>query len=708
MYAFDINTYISTLFLHLQVDSLEVAIVIAASIILTLLFDLPMQEIKNVIMESTDGITLETSEKKTNTIENKKAENKKTEQAKSMNVISDQTNSIFEDDEVDSSPTGWDWQRDIIHAAIILEEHNTEEEIINVSTLKKMNGKRMSFINHETCNSEEISSNNQDKIVSRKLSKDTKDYIEHSRRSVNSQNIDDSEGKVIEFLRNQHEHDVMTQHNRRSSSRTKENKRLPTKEIEDEEDWRHQRDDEDGSRQFRRLESRGRTLAKEADDYPSWEFVRNENAIISEQYDATLRQIKPFSIRSVDVTKSTFSSESEEELSSGQKFKPEHVSSSDARASDEEEWERDLRIRRKQFMEKLIAQQRELLIETDNREDNAESLKRRSSAEGRIALLRDDLSGEDNMDSWTISVGPRITLLGSSQEPSEPEEDGIYIRRREYREQGPPSREESEEESSQDTSRRQSYTSGSQKTSLEEEDDVNIYNFILTKESKRESLQDLSKLLPEELASSGWNVVRKEGDLLAKPTSTGLFKRESIVKSQASEEDPEYLLPERPKLIQQEREHPFKKAWQMQKSKSEEEGSSAYSIKEPKEQQHEMKSKEQDHRSQITHERNGEQSEDIQSFADEEVEAIMLQSRNIDTEDKISSKSSTDFDADSISTEHNRTTYEGDHRQNSKSETDEDSAKFNWPDEEEENETYKIDHRRKSEEADWDWEQEET
>jgi len=672
--------------------------VIVASIILTLLFDLPMQEVKNVIMESTDSLTLETSEKKTNASENKKTE-QSIKSAKSVNVTSDQTNSIFEDNEVDS--TSWDWQKDnIIHGAIILEEHDTEEEIMDVSTLNKMNGKRMSFIDHET----HEESNNQDKIVSRKLSKDTKDYIEH-RRSVNNQSIDDSEEEVIEFLKNQHEHDVMTQHSRRSLSRTKEKKR-PTKGIENEEDWQHQRKDENDSRQFRRLESRGRTLANEADDYPSWEFVRNENAIITEQYDTTLRQIKSSSIRSVDITKSTFSSESEEE-SSEQKFKPERLSSSDAKANDEEEWERDLRIRRKQFMEKLIAQQRELLIETDNREDNAESLKRRSSAEGRIALLRDDLSGEDNMDSWTVSVGPRITLLGSSQEPSEPEEDGIYMRRKEYREQGPPSREESEEES-QDTSRRQSYTSGSQKTSLEEEDDVNIYNFILTKESKRESLQDLSKLLPEELANSGWNVVKKEGDLLAKPTSVGLFKRESIVKSQASEEDPEYLLPERPKLIQQEREHPFKKAWQMQKSKSEEEGSSAYSIKEPKEQQYEIKSKEQDHRSQITHERNGEQSEDIQSFADEEVEAIMLQSRSTDIEDKISSKSSTDFDADSISTEHSRATYEGDHRQNSKSETDEDSAKFNWPDEEEENEIYKTGHRKKLEEADWDWEQEET
>ncbi|RLU27575.1 hypothetical protein DMN91_001379 [Ooceraea biroi] len=679
--------------LHRAIDPLEVMVVIVASVVLTLFLDFPMQEIKSVIMESTDGSTLETfEEKKINANESKSVE-----LTDPVKITGNQTNNVFEDDEVAS--TGWDWQRDITHGAIILEGHDTEEEIMDMP-LKKVNGRRTSFIDHETYDSEEISSKNRNEIVGRKLSKDTKDYTERGRRNINSQRYmtDDSEEEAIEFLRSQREYNVTSQRNRRSLSKTKENKRLSSKESEDEEEWRHRRENEDGSKQFRKSESRGRTLAKETDDYPSWEFVKKE----SEQYDATPRSF----IRSMNATK-RISSESEEELSPQQKLKPERISSSDARTSDEEEWEHELRIRRKEFMEKLIAQQRESLVETDNRETDAESLKRRSSAEGRIALLRDDLSGEDNMDSWTVSVGPRITLLGSSQEPSEPEEDGIYMRRREYREQGPPSREDSqsEEDSSQDTSKRQSQTSGSQKTSLEEDDDVNSYNFILTKESKRESLQDLSKLLPEELAISGWNVIKREGDLLTKPTSAGLFKRESIVKSQASEEDPEYLLPERPKLIQQEREHPFKKAWQMQKSRSEEEGSSAYTIKEPKEQQCETKSKEQE----LPHKRNGEQSEDMQSFA-EEVEAIvMLQSRSSDTEDsKISSKSSTDFDMDSISIENSRATFEGDHRQNSKSETDEDSAKFNWPDEEEEDETYRTGHRRKSEEADWNWEQEET
>lgn len=682
---------IGTLFLRLQIDPLEVAIVIAASVVLTLLFDLPMQEVKNVIMESTDVSTLE--EKKTGANEDKNTESVETAK------VADDTNA-FEDDEIAS--TGWDWQKDIAHGATILEGYDTEEEIVGIPTLKKVNGRRTSFIDH---NSEEVSSKDRAKLVTRKPSRDTESYMDR-KIDVNSQRYatDDSEEEAIEFLRSQREHDeAVAQRNRRSLSRTKDNKRPSSRDSEGEEEWQRRKKIEDDSRQFKRSESRGRTSAREADDYRSWEFVGKEGSSAREQHES-----KPLLVRSADTTRKTFSSESEDEPSVEERTKPVRVSSSEAKTSDEEEWERELRIRRKQFMEKLIAQQRESLVEES--EAGVEPLKRRSSAEGRIALLSDDISSEDNMDSWTVSVGPRITHLGSSQEPSEPEEDGIYMRRREYREQGPPSREESEEETSQDTSGRQSYTSGSQKTSLEEEDDVNNYNFILTKGSKRESLQDLSQLSQEELASAGWNIVKKEGDPPIKLTSTGLFKRESIVKSQASEEDPEYLLPERPKLVQQEREHPFKKAWQMQKSKSEEEGSAAYIIKDSKEQQSETKVKEPP----IKHEHSGEQSEDIESFAsDQSIEAtVVLRGRSTDTEDArtSSTRSGTD-ETDSVSTECNRDMHERDNRQSSKSETDEDSAKFNWPDEEQEEQDesiYEVGRRRKSEETDWDWEREET
>jgi len=678
--------YMGILFLRLQIDLLEVAIVIAASVVLTLLFDLPMQEVKNVIMESTDIMLEASEEKKTHLSEDKNAEF-----IEKVKVAVEQTN-VLENDEIAS--TGW--AKDIAHGAT-LEGHDTKEEIVDVPTLKKMNGRRM-FVDR---NSEELA----EKPSARKSSRDTESYTDH-KTGMDSQRYvtDDSEEEAIEFFRSQRERDeTVAQRNKRSLSRTKDNKRLSSRDSESEEEWQHRRKIEDESRQFKRSESRGRTLTKEADDYRSLDVVGKEDSSARQQHES-----KPSLVRSADIAKRTFSSESEEESSIQRRMKPVRVSSSEARTSDEEEWERELRIRRKQFMEKLITQQRESLIEGES-----ELLKRRSSAEGRIALLRDDIENEDNMDSWTVSVGPQITFLGSTREPSEPEEDSVYTRRREYREQGPPSREESlsEEESSQDTSRRQSYTSGSQKTSLEEEDDVNNYNFILTKESKRESLQDLSQLSQEDLASAGWNVVKKEGDLSVKPASTGLFKRESIIKSQASEEDPEYLLPERPKLVQQEREHPFKKAWQMQKSRSEEEGSSAYTIKDSKEQQSETKAKEPP----IKRERSGEQFEDIESFADDEsVEVTMvLRGRSTDTEDArtSSTRSGTD-ETDSISTECSRATREGDYRQSSKSETDEDSAKFNWLGEEEEetaeDEIHETGRRGKSEEADWDWKREET
>lgn len=700
MYDGNANAHMGILFLRLQIDPLEVVIVIAASVVLTLLLDLPMQEVKSVIMESTDALTLEASEDKKTSVEDK---DEVAEAAKEMGEQVD----VLEDEEITSDD--WDWRENAAQAATNLAGYNAEEE--TVPTMKKVNGKRKSFVDRETHDSEEVSNRNRAKATIRKLSSDTDDY--DSKRTVNSRRYitDESEEEAIEFLRSQREYEIVGQKNRRSLSRSKDNKRLASRESESEDERQRRRESDDELQGLRRPESRGKTSAKEADDYRSWEFVGKEASFARDQQESSARQLKAPALKSTDVARRTFFSDSEEELADKRAPKPERVSSSEAKTSDEEEGESELRIRRKQFMEKLISQGEPLGEEED--EADVEPLKRRSSAEGRIAMLKDDLSGEDNMDSWTVSVGPRLASLVSSQVPSELEDDGIYMRRREYREQGPPSREESqsEEESSQDTSRRQSYTSGSQKTSLEEEDDMNSYNFVLTEGSKRESLQDLSRLSQEELADSGWNVVKKEGtDLLVKP-STGLFKRESIIKSQASEEDPEYLLPERPKLVQQEREHPFKKAWQLQKSRSEEDGSSAYVIKDPKEQETETKSKEKE--TPIKREHSGEQSEDIESFADDEAEmTTMLRSRSTDTEDnRTDSKSGTD-ETDSVSTDHSKAARDRDHRQSSKSETDEDSARFNWPGEEKEenveDEARRSGRRGKSEEADWDWEQEET
>ncbi|KAL6435944.1 hypothetical protein ACFW04_005652 [Cataglyphis niger] len=700
-YNIGVTRFSSEFQLHRAIDPLEVATVIAVSVALTLLFDLPMQEVKSVIMESTDISTLEASKEEKTIVSEDKNFTELAEAAKTTPI--EQAN-IFEDDEITS--TGWDWQKDIARGVAMLEGHDTEEETVDIPILKKVNGRRMSFIDHETRDSEEIS--NRAKVPARKLSRDTEDYAERSKKSVNSQRYmtDDSEEEVIEFLRGQREHEI-AQRSRRSLSKTKDNKRIISTESESEEEQHRRRESDDDLRQFGRSESRGKTSTKEADDYRSWEFVGKEDSSVKEQYDIIPRQMKAPLARSADVARRILSSESQDETSIRERSQPERVPSFETKTSDEEDWEHELRIRRKKFMEQLITQQRESLSE-ERSETGAEPLKRRSSSEGKIALLKDDVSVEDNMDSWTVSVGAQIDQLGSSQDPSEPEDNGIYMRR-EYREQGPPSREGSlsEEESSQDTSRRQSYTSGSQKTSLEEEDDINSYNFVLTKESKRESVQDLSKLSQEELTSAGWNVIKKEDDLLIKPT--GLFKRESIVKSQASEEDPEYLLPERPKLVQQEREHPFKKAWQMQKSRSEEEGSSAYVIKDPKEQL--SKTKQTTKETSIKRERSGEQSEDTESLADEEA-AVLLRGKSTDTEDnRTSSKSGTD-ETDSVSMEYSKDPRYADYRQSSKSETDEDSEKFNWPgeeeEEEEEDEIYRPDWRRRSEEADLDWEREET
>lgn len=429
-------------------------------------------------------------------------------------------------------------------------------------------------------------------------------------------------------------------------------------------------------------------MIRESDDYRSWDLPKDSKRLPrkSEEREPIQRQPR--------VSK-TFSSESEEEhFPQQRRIEKRHV---EPRISDEEDWESELRIRRKQFMEKLATR------DPASEEENLISL-RRSSAEGKLALLKDP-TGDDNMDSWTVSVGSRVAQLGSSQERSEPEDDYIR-RRREYREQAPPPREDtqSEEEAIWDSTRK-SYTSSSQVTSIEEDDDIDTYNFVLTKDSKRKSVQDLSRLPQEDFdfVEFELTVGKKEGEGLLR-SSSGLYKRESIIKSQASEEDPEYLLPERPKLVQQEREHPFKKAWQMQKSRSEED-SAAYIIKESKEQSKtEMKSKDDETKEtkEIRKEFSGEQYEDTGMFADDESESVMLvhSSSDIDDNTRMSSRSE---ETESVSTERSKSS-----KKNSvkSSDVEEDSLRSNWPSEEEQ--VYRSGPRSKSEETEWSWEREET
>ncbi|XP_015430589.1 PREDICTED: uncharacterized protein LOC107187096 [Dufourea novaeangliae] len=680
------------------IDPLEAAVVLAVSIIITLFFDLPMQEIKNVIMESTDIQTVEVSS-------TEKPASEVIEETQKPIRPDQQPRKVYEEDEVAS--TGWDWQKDIIQGAAKSNNEVVEdEEQVDMPILKK-SGRRKSFISHDSSEGEFVPAWDSVKELDRRYLTNDDVYREIGRRGTSVDRGYRGSEHDEEFFRSQQERDETVKRTRRSLSRSRDNRRLTAHDSDEEDEYPRRREDLDESRNYRKSESRGRSVARESDDYRSWELVGKERTPSrssdskrpfgkSEEYESVQRQTRPHLLSSAPDARKIYSSESEEEISQRRKLEKRHPSV-EPRISDEEDWESELRIRRKQFMEKLATQDRESLLE----EEDLASLKRRSSAEGKLALLKDP-SADDNMDSWTVSVGSRVAQLGSSQERSEPEEDNAYIRRREYREQAPPPREDtqSEEEVIWDASRRRSYTSSSQITSVEEDEDASSFNFVLTKDSKRTSLQDLSKLSQEdsELSDSGWNVMKKENtDTLPRSTSLGLFKRESIVKSQASEEDPD----------QQEREHPFKKAWQMQKSRSEEDGK--YAIKDARDQaKTELKPKTDDVPT-VEREPSGEQSsecEDVASFADDESESISFsRSRSTDTEDNRTYSRS----EETASTEGGsaNTSFE-DNKANSKSDIEEDSSKFNWPDEEEQFEIYKASLKSKSEETDWTWEHEET
>ncbi|KAK2581819.1 hypothetical protein KPH14_002288 [Odynerus spinipes] len=644
------------------IDSLEVIVVICVSIVVTLLFDLPMQEVKNVIMESTDGLSMDVPTEKPGAGEEKEGSTKE-----SVKKIGNGAK-LFEEDEVTS--TGWDWQKDIIKGGTKLRNENVEdEEIIDIPRLKKAEERRKSFIGH-----------GDDEHVERERI---------NRKSQRSPYSLDSEEEAMEYFRAQREEEV--RRNRRSLSRAKEIKRSAA--VESEDDYVRFRKEELYSSQFRRSESRERRSAREPDDYRSWEFINKERSasagpdsrrFLAEPEEYSSKMSRRSVPRSVD-SRRTFSSESEEEPPVRRTKNERRYPSVEPKVSDEEEWEEELRIRRRQFMEKLASEQ------SGSMEEDITSLRRRSSAEGRIALLKDP-SGNENMDAWTVSVGPRIAQLGSSQEPSEPEDDTVYLQRREYREKAPPFRENpySEEESS-----------------VRDDDDVASFNFVLTRDSKKKSVHDLTKLSQEDsdLAESGWSLVKEEGIETLPKSSLGLFKRESIIKSQASEEDPEYYLPERPKLVQQEQEHPFKKAWQMQKSRSEED---AYIVKDKKLGQSD--SKKDDDSSTKKKDTSGEKSEESEDLVSEEADTISTwQDRSSDTEEnqQSSSKSEIGSEIDSASMSQSPNTDVDESGPCSVLEADE-TSRFVWPTEDKQFDWYKTRTRRESMESNWDWEEEET
>ena len=682
-----------------------------------------MQEIKNVLMESTDILKVAVPCEEGSTRKLEKAA-RRTDEAKARE------RKAFEEDEVAS--TGWDWQRDIVDGGSrrYRDGENVEdEEQVHMPILKASIGRRRSFISREPTEAEasEILARDWAKDANKRWSRDSDEYREQGKRGRSVQRDYREQGNDAasgsSFSRMQQEREEAVKRGRRSLSRSFDAKRLSTRgseeeeEEEDEAEEEEEEEEEEDRRRYRRSRSRGRSVITESDDYRSWELVGKERSSSrgpeskrlsrkSEEREAPLqRQTRPPLSRYGEAKRAR---SSEDEVSSQQRKIEKRHPPVEPRISDEEDWESELRIRRKQFMEKHAIRERDPRFED---EEDLSSPRRRSSAEGKIALLKDPGS-DDNMDSWTVSVGTRAApLLGSSQERSEEEEEeDVAYRRREYRERAPPPREEVKGEGEEEE-RRPSYASSSEVTSMEEDSDVASYNFVLTKDSRKKSLQDLSKLARDDdsdLTESGWNVVRQDsGEGLPRSSSTGLYKRESIVKSQASEEDPEYLVVERPKLVQQEREHPFKKAWQMQKSRSEEDGS-AYTIKEPKEQSkaETARSRDEDPPSKEVGKEGGggEQryGESIDASPDDDTE--LTHSRSSDTKE-YTTRSSRSEGAESSSTERSKS-FESNKFGLRSSDVEEDSSRSNWPSEDEQ--VYKTSPRSKLEETEWIWEREET
>ncbi|XP_076289721.1 uncharacterized protein LOC143213594 isoform X2 [Lasioglossum baleicum] len=635
-------------------DVVEATIVMTVSIVVTLLFDIPMQEFKSVIMECSDT------------------------QPRRQSLVGDSPSGSSEVNEEKKPKQPDDHRKEGYEVT----ETVDDEEQVDMPIPKRSN-RRKSFLSHEPEGDMTLLLDSA-KDTSRRYPASDDGYRQRRRsRSVQRDFLDSEEEEELSRL----EREEAVFRGRRSMSKSVD-RRLQDSDEEEQYLLRREREE---PKHYRRSESRGRSAIRDADDHRSSEPVSRERSTSrgpeykrlssrSEELESAQRQIRSLS-RSSDPRR-VYSSESEEELSQRRKLERRQLSA-EPRISDEEEWESELRMRRKQFMEKLATQERSSVLE----EEDLVSLRRRSSAEGKMALLKDP-SADDNMDSWTVSVGSRVAHLGSSQEPSEPEDDSVYRRRREYREQAPPPGDDnqSEEEAVWDASRR-SYTSSSQITSVEEDED------------------DLSKLSQEEadLSESGWSIVKESADSQPK----GLYKRESIIKSQASEEDPEYLLPERPKLVQQEREHPFKKAWQMQKSRSEED---SFAIREIKDQTKMDPRPKNEETPSIKRERSGEQSseyedvesyaEDIGAYADDESESMTLsRSRSTDTEEnRTRSKSEETASTDGRSREGSKA--------NSRSDVEDDSSKMSWPAEEEQFGKRTV--RSKSEETDWTWEEEET
>ncbi|XP_058803532.1 uncharacterized protein LOC131671260 isoform X2 [Phymastichus coffea] len=615
------------------IDLHEAIIVISVSVVLTLLFDIPMQEVKNIIMECSDTLAEIEADKST--------ENHLHQQI--CNIGHKTSKDTTLDDDEECAPGGWNWNRGVFTKSVRPEPREYEEngiEEYRSSRIKRQDIRRQSMIRSE----------DYEEWDGRNISRRTSRFEDDGRTSRSDYRLSDA---GLEDLPSESYIHPRERYYSRGYSRS------PMKDLD--------------TPLSRRSVSRERPLPKEEDI--SREYNRRPLITISKEEDyQSPRSPRSFMSRFNDNQRS-LSSESEDPISNRRSSgNYSRRLSAEPRVADEDDWGENLPIHRNRFIDKRVSsQERERMPSSVEEEDNNQwsSLKRRSSAEGKMALLKEPFR-PGNMELWTVSK----MALGSSQEPDEEDEEVYLQQRREYREQEPPLREEFEGEDD-DSSRRRSFASESLPTSFDEEEDSNSNEFSLSKGTRNlhVTVQDLSKLSAEDdtTMNDKWNKL---------DIKSGLFKRESIVKSQASEEDPEYLLPERPKLIEQEQEHPFKKAWQMQKSRSEEEGSAAFIIKEQTKVSSSLEKQKEESEEKSENEnlnKTGEQEIDIPE-PDVKCEVTLVwQPRNTDFEDTKSSTKSTSSTS---------------------------SAHITWPDEEEQFENYR--NRRKSDEENWMWSEKHT
>ncbi|XP_063992278.1 uncharacterized protein LOC135170416 [Diachasmimorpha longicaudata] len=471
------------------VDPYEILIVISVSVILTLFLDIPTQEIKKVLMESTSSSQSSKSHPPTESEISKPAMGK--------------PSPTPEPREYEGSAA---WKRGQIEADY------SEEDDSQWIRSRKSNGKQRVFVRR----------NSRDDDGYRPWGV-KRDEVHERRRSNSAQRTlyIDPDPRPREPTPSRHSEDARRE--RRSSSRAPD----PSKAPHRPEDRRSPRRDRSTSR----LSDRG--LYRESEPpvppRPPKPEVRGKSP-----------RLRRTPVRLI-------SSGSEEEPKKFRGKSPRRPVER-PRVSDEEDWEQELRIRRQKFRERMSSTERQ---ESKTEREESTDVSRRSSAEGKIALLQGP-TGTRVMDAWTVSKGPRVSVA-SSQELTDTEEETRYIQ--DFEDEPIPERRGSLD-------------------SLEKAD----IDFSFRSDVKTKTLMDLRQIsVEDENCEQRGNV----GEMT--PVATGkLFKRESIIKSQASEEDPEYLLPERPKLVEQEQEHPFKKAWQMQKSRSEEDGPSAFVFKEVK------------------------------------------------------------------------------------------------------------------------------